>query len=241
MRLAKYLAQAGISSRRHAEELITAGRVKLNGSIVREVVTLVDPQSDWVEVDNGIIGAEPLVYVLLNKPTGYISTVHDPQGRPTVVELTADLPVRLHPVGRLDFDTEGLLLLTNDGEFTNLVTHPRYGIAKEYLVQVEGYLTDAESSYLSQGVELEDGNTAPAAVRIRERNSQFSLLQITLHEGRKRQIKRMCAAVGHQVQKLTRTALGFLDVYGLEAGHYRLLSQAEVERIKKEALDKTYK
>jgi len=236
LRLAKYLAQAGLASRRHAEELIIAGRIKINGVIVREVVTLVDPMTDQVEVDNRLVVAEPHFYALLNKPAGYISTVQDPQGRPTVVELTADLPVRMHPVGRLDYDTEGLLLLTNDGEFTNLVTHPRYRVDKRYLVQVQGYITDAESSHLSRGVVLEDGLTAPAVVRIKERNSTSTTLEVSIHEGRKRQVKRMCAAVGHPVVRLRRIGLGFLDLGGLEVGQYRLLSQDEVERLKREIL-----
>ena len=235
MRLAKYLAQAGVASRRHAEALITAGKVKVNGSVVREIVTLINPGTDLIEVGNRLIGTQPLFYVLLNKPAGYISTVHDPQGRPTVVELTADLPVRLHPVGRLDYDTEGLLLLTNDGEFTNLVTHPRYKIDKKYLAVVKGLVTDNEAAYLQRGVELDDGPTAPARVEVRERGPMQSLMEITIHEGRKRQIKRMCAAVGHQVVKLTRTGLGFLELGGLEVGKYRLLSPDEVDRLKKEA------
>jgi len=152
------------------------------------------------------------------------------------VELTADLPVRMHPVGRLDYDTEGLLLLTNDGEFTNLVTHPRYRVDKRYLVQVQGYITDAESSHLSRGVVLEDGLTAPAVVRIKERNSTSTTLEVSIHEGRKRQVKRMCAAVGHPVVRLRRIGLGFLDLGGLEVGQYRLLSQDEVERLKREIL-----
>ncbi len=235
MRLAKYLAQAGVASRRHGEALITAGRVKVNGSVVREIVTLINPETDRIEVGNRLIGAQKLFYVLLNKPAGYISTVHDPQGRPTVVELTSDLPARLHPVGRLDYDTEGLLLLTNDGEFTNLVTHPRYRIHKKYLAMVKGLVTDEEAAYLQQGVELDDGPTAPARVEIRERSPVQSVMEITIHEGRKRQIKRMCAAVGHQVVNLTRTGLGFLELGGLDVGEYRLLSPDEVDRIKEEA------
>lgn len=235
MRLAKYLAQAGVTSRRHAEALITAGRVKVNGSVVREIVTLINPETDHIEVGNRLIGTQPLFYVLLNKPAGYISTVHDPQGRPTVVELTSDLPARLHPVGRLDYDTEGLLLLTNDGEFTNLVTHPRYRIDKKYLAVVKGLVTDEEAAYLQGGVELDDGPTAPARVEIRGRSPVQSVIEITIHEGRKRQIKRMCAAVGHQVVRLTRTGLGFLELGGLDVGKYRLLSPDEVDRIRKVA------
>jgi len=235
LRLAKYLAQAGVASRRHAEDLITAGRVKVNGSVVREIVTLINPETDRIEVGNRPINTQPLFYVLLNKPAGYVSTVHDPQGRLTVVELTSDLPVRLHPVGRLDYDTEGLLLLTNDGEFTNLVTHPRYKIDKKYLAMVKGLVTDGEAAYLQRGVELDDGPTAPARVEVLERSPIQSVMEITIHEGRKRQIKRMCAAVGHQVVKLTRTGLGFLELGGLEVGKYRLLDPDEVDRLKKEA------
>ena len=232
MRLAKYLAQSGVASRRHAEDLIRAGQVTVNGTVVTEVVTLVDPKTDSIKVGNRRLYAEPLFYVLLNKPAGYISTAHDPQGRPTVIELTADLPVRLHPVGRLDFDTEGLLLLTNDGEFTNLVTHPRYQIDKKYLVKVKGYVTDEEAAHLQQGVEVEDGMTAPAIIKLRNRNQMFTEMEITIHEGRKRQVKRMCAAVGHPVVNLTRTGLGFLELGPLKTGEYRFLSSDEVEGIK---------
>lgn len=232
MRLAKYLAQSGVASRRHAEDLIRAGQVTVNGTVVTEVVTLVDPKTDSIKVGNRRLYAEPLFYVLLNKPAGYISTAHDPQGRPTVIELTADLPVRLHPVGRLDFDTEGLLLLTNDGEFTNLVTHPRYQIDKKYVVKVKGYVTDEEAAHLQQGVEVEDGMTAPAIIKLRNRNQMFTEMEITIHEGRKRQVKRMCAAVGHPVVNLTRTGLGFLELGPLKTGEYRFLSSDEVEGIK---------
>lgn len=238
MRLAKYLSQAGVASRRHAEELISAGRIKLNGSVVKEVATLINPDQDLVTCDDRRVSIPGSVYIILNKPAGYLSTVSDPQGRSTVLELVSNLHVRLHPVGRLDYDTEGLLLLTNDGEFTNLMIHPRYKIKKKYMADVEGYVTDREADILRRGVELEDGTTAPATVKIMERNSSHSILAMTIHEGRKRQVKRMCTAVGHPVLGLTRTALGFLTLDGLAKGHFRFLTPDEVSHLKSLALDK---
>lgn len=237
LRLAKYLSQAGVASRRHAEELISAGRIKLNGSIVTEVATFINPDKDRISCDDLPVSVPLSVYIMLNKPAGYLSTVHDPQGRPTVIELVSDLDIRVHPVGRLDYDTEGLLLLTNDGEFTNLIIHPRYKIEKRYVTEVKGYLTDKAQRDLCLGIELEDGITAPAAVRVIERNSAHTILEISIHEGRKRQVKRMCAAVGNPVIRLTRTGLGFLNLEGLPKGHYRFLGPEEVSKLKSLATD----
>lgn len=236
MRLAKYLAQTGIASRRHAEEYIAEGRIRLNGTVVTEMSTLVDPQTDRIEFDGRPVQVETPIYILLHKPPGYITSSSDPQGRATVLELMEDVKQRIYPVGRLDYDTSGLLLLTNDGEFTNLMIHPRYKIEKEYQACVSGRINDQELQILRQGVVLEDGMTAPAQVRLISRDAQASVIRITIHEGRNRQIKRMCAAIGHPLLRLSRIGLGFLSLEELGSGQYRNLHLDEVERLKGLAL-----
>ena len=238
MRLAKYLAQAGVASRRQAEELIAQGRVKLNGSLVTDLTTPVEPQSDRIEFDNQLVISEEPVYILLYKPAGFICTVNDPQGRATVLELVEPVKKRIYPVGRLDYDTEGLLLLTNDGQFTNLIIHPRYKIDKKYEARVQGYIKDSELNNLRAGVKLEDGVTAPAEVQLIKRDMGSSIIELTIHEGRKRQVKRMCMSVGHPVISLKRRALGFLTLEGLEPGQYRYLGLDEVSRLQAMALHK---
>lgn len=241
MRLAKYLAEAGIASRRKAEEMIAQKRVKVNGETVESQGFKIDPQKDIVEVDDNIVKkCDDKIYILLNKPAGYISSMHDPQGRPTVIQLIKEIEARIYPVGRLDFDTEGLLLLTNDGEFTNLMIHPRYEITKKYEALVKGNITREALNMLKKGVVLEDGLTAPADVKILAQKKYETLLEIKIHEGRKRQVKRMCAAVGHPVIKLKRTAFAFLDLKGINTGEYRYLKPYEVERLKKIALGKEF-
>lgn len=226
-RLQKVLAQRGYGSRRACEELISAGRVRVNG----EVAVLgdrVDPETDAVEVDGRPAPLRAgLVYYLLNKPTGVVSTAQDTHGRATVVDLVPEEP-RVYPVGRLDFETEGLLLLTNDGELTNRLTHPSYGVEKEYLATVEPVPVAAGAlRRLRDGVELEDGMTAPARV------SQPSpgLLRITIHEGRNRQVRRMCEAVGHRVVRLVRVRIGPLSDRRLRPGEWRPLDPAEVRQL----------
>lgn len=239
MRLAKYLAQAGIASRRQAEELIKQGRIKINGSVVLDLTTPVDPESDRVEFDSRLVGSEEPVYIMLYKPSGFICTVNDPRGRATVMELVKKVKQRIYPVGRLDYDTEGLLLLTNDGQFTNLIIHPRYKIDKKYEACIKGYIEDDELDILRAGVNLEDGMTAPAQVRLLKRDECISMIEIIIHEGRKRQIKRMCRAIGHPVVYLKRTALGFLTLQGLEKGQYRHLERDEVKALQAMALHNT--
>ncbi|PKM76762.1 MAG: pseudouridine synthase [Firmicutes bacterium HGW-Firmicutes-15] len=236
MRLAKYLAQAGIASRRQAEEIIRMGRVKVNGNIVTELITLVDSKTDSIEYDGKIVGVEQHVYILLNKPPGYISAVNDPWGRATVLELVGEIKERIYPVGRLDYDTEGLLLLTNDGKFTNLMIHPRYNIDKKYEAYVAGRIKDNELMILRDGVDLEDGMTAPAGIHLISQNDRASIIRLLIHEGRKRQVKRMCAAVGHPVISLKRVAFAFLTLEGVEIGKYRYLQQDEVNRLQEIAL-----
>ena len=223
-RLQKVLATRGYGSRRVCEDLIAAGRVTVNG----EVAVLgrrVDPDADLVEVDGAPVGTKPgLVHYLLNKPPGVVTTAKDTHGRPTVVELVPATP-RVFPVGRLDADTEGLLLLTNDGELANRIAHPRHGLEKEYLATVGGgAVSPGVVRRLRDGIELEDGPTAPAKV------SQPSpgVLRITIHEGRNRQVRRMCDAVGHPVTRLVRTRIGPLQDRRLKPGTWRALTPAEV-------------
>jgi 23S rRNA pseudouridine2605 synthase len=226
-RLQKVLAQRGYGSRRVCEELIVAGRVRVNGAQA-VLGQRIDTQVDLVEVDGRPAPVRPdLVYYLLNKPVGVLSTASDPQGRPTVVALVPDQP-RVFPVGRLDADTEGLLLLTNDGELTNRLTHPRYGVEKEYLVTVAGGEVHAGAlRRLRQGVELDDGMTAPAKVS----QPQPGVLRITIHEGRNRQVRRMCDAVGHPVTRLVRLRIGPLSDRRLQPGQWRMLESAEVHQL----------
>lgn len=230
MRLAKYLANAGIASRRKAETLIADGRVKVNGEQITEQGYKIKP-GDKVEFDGTTIQSEAKIYILLNKPAGYLSTVQDPYGRPTVRELLDGIAERVYPVGRLDLDTEGLLLLTNDGEFSNKMIHPRYQIGKKYQAWVEGRVENHSLKQLEQGVNLDDGPTCPAEVRVLQRKADMTLLELSIHEGRKRQVKRMCQAVGHKVIKLKRTSFAFLTLQGIELGKYRFLTASEVERL----------
>lgn len=230
-RLQKVLAALGWGSRRVCEDLISAGRVTVNG----ETAVLgrrVDADTDRIEVDGVPIGLKPgLVHYLLNKPAGVVTTASDPQGRPTVVELVPNEP-RVFPVGRLDLETEGLLLLTNDGDLAHVLTHPSFGVEKEYLVQVTGGAVSAGSlRALRDGVELDDGRTSPAKV------SQPSpgLLRITIHEGRNRQVRRMCEAVGHEVSRLVRVRIGPISDRTLTPGSWRNLTPAEVRTLAEQA------
>ena len=223
-RLQKVLAALGWGSRRLCEELIADGRVTVNGEVA-ELGRRVDTLVDVVAVDGVPIGVRPdLVYYLLNKPRGVISTAHDPQGRPTVVDLVPQSP-RVFPVGRLDGETEGLLLLTNDGELTHFLTHPSKGVEKEYLVLLRGNprLNESQLKRLRQGVELDDGVTAPAKVSQRSDMT----LSMTIHEGRNRQVRRMIEAIGHDVERLVRTRIGPLVDTRLKPGAWRELSLAE--------------
>ena len=233
VRLQKVLAQAGLGSRRVAEDLIDRGRVRVNGE--RAVLgRRVDPESDVIEVDGAQIGVKAgLVHYLLNKPVGVVTTVSDPQGRPTVVDLVPS-DTRVFPVGRLDADTEGLLILTNDGDLTHRLTHPSFGVEKDYLVMVEGSPSRGALRTLREGVELDDGLTSPAKV------SQVgdSLIRITIHEGRNRQVRRMCESVGHPVLRLVRTRIGPLAERGLAPGEWRELTQDEVRALERAVAQK---
>jgi 23S rRNA pseudouridine2605 synthase len=230
MRLNAFLARAGVASRRRADELICEGRVRVNGQ-PGELNTVVGT-SDVVEVDGLRVERQPLVYVLLNKPTGVVTTASDPQGRPTVVDLV-DHEVRVVPVGRLDVNTSGAILLTNDGPLAHRLAHPRYGVPKAYDVDVEGSPSPTDIDALRAGVQLEDGKTAPAEVRIIRRGSRVSRLEITLHEGRNRQIRRMCEAVGHPVRSLHRRRYAGLRLVGIGPGEWRELTPDEVESLRR--------
>jgi 23S rRNA pseudouridine2605 synthase len=229
-RLQKVLAQAGLASRRACEELIADGRVTVNG----EVAVLgrrVDTEHDTIAVDGVAVAIRPgLVYYLLNKPNGVVTTTSDPQGRRTVVDLVPEEP-RVFPVGRLDADTEGLLLLTNDGDLAHRLTHPSFGVEKEYVAEVGGTPSRGALRRLREGVDLDDGRTAPARVGVLGPHT----LRITIHEGRNRQVRRMCSAVGHPVNRLVRTRIGPIRDRSLRPGTWRLLTTAEVRALERAA------
>jgi 23S rRNA pseudouridine2605 synthase len=222
-RLQKILARAGIGSRRVCEDLIAEGRVTVNGEVAL-LGRRVDVERDRVEVDGIPVGVRPdLVYYVLNKPAGVVTTAADTHGRPTVVELVPSEP-RVFAVGRLDTDTEGLLLLTNDGDLTHRLTHPSFGVEKEYLAEVDGTPSRGAIRQLREGVSLEDGVTSPAKASLQPPN----LLTIVIHEGRNRQVRRMCEAIGHPVRRLVRTRVGPIRDRMLKPGEWRSLTQAEV-------------
>jgi 23S rRNA pseudouridine2605 synthase len=226
MRLNAYLARAGIASRRGADDLIKAGRVKVNdvpGALNTYVHT-----GDRVEVDGKPVTAQALKYVLLNKPAATVTTARDPQGRATVVELVAEIPERVVPVGRLDADTTGALILTNDGPLSHRLAHPRYGVEKVYEAEVEGEPDEAALKQLAEGIDLDDGRTAPAGAR----RLGPTTVELALHEGRKHQVKRMLEAVGHPVLRLHRSRYAGLELGDLASGEWRELTAAEVKALR---------
>jgi 23S rRNA pseudouridine2605 synthase len=230
MRLAKYLAHSGVASRRAAEELIRAGRVTVGDEVVTDPARDVD-ETSGVRFDGDPVAPESLEVHMLNKPAGVVSTARDTHGRKTVTQLVPS-GRRLYPVGRLDADTTGLILLTNDGELANRLTHPRYGVPRTYLAHVEGgNVPEHALRQLREGVELDDGPTQPAKVRQVERG----VLELTIKEGRKRQVRRMCDAIGHPVTELTRIAFGPLRLTNLAPGQHRRLTAAEIERLRSAA------
>lgn len=232
-RLQKLMAAAGICSRRQAEALIEAGRVKVNGRVA-VLGEQADPRADTVLVDDRPLELrEPHVYLLMHKPVGVVTTLRDPGGRAVVTDLLRDVPERVYPVGRLDLTTSGLLLLTNDGALANRLAHPSHQVAKTYLVRVRGILTAEQARHLEEGVELDDGRTAPAKVTEVRSRGGHTWFELTLHEGRNRQVRRMCAALGLPVSRLMRIRYEFLTLEGLAPGQYRRLSNAEVARLKR--------
>ncbi len=226
-RLQKVLAAAGIASRRASEELIEQGRVTVNGQVA-SLGDKCDPTEDVVEVDAERVNVDPeRVYVVLNKPRGVVTTMDDPEGRPTVADLV-NLPQRLFPVGRLDYDTEGLLLLTNDGELTNALTHPSFEVERVYVVLVPGPVRKRTLAQLADGVELEDGLARPKRIRVLETQKSKALLEVVMTEGRKREIRRMLGAVGLTVERLARVSYGGVELGDLRQGKWRFLSQPEI-------------
>jgi 23S rRNA pseudouridine2605 synthase len=231
-RLQKIIAAAGYCSRRRAEELIAAGRVRVDGQIVK-LGDQADAETNIILIDDKPLKvAEDLVYVLLNKPLGTVTTLNDPEGRPVVTDLVCDLSVRLFPVGRLDMNTSGLLLMTNDGALANRLAHPSHQVDKRYLVKVRGQLTEQSIRSLQEGVALDDGLTAPAALANLRYRGGHTWFELTIHEGRNRQVRRMCEALGHQVSRLVRIGYAFLALDGLVPGQKRMLSTQEVARLK---------
>ncbi len=233
VRLQKLIAGTGLASRRKAEALISAGRVMVNGKVVTELGTKVDPGRDHVKVDGKhLSAAQPFVYLMLNKPKHVMSTLDDPGGRTTVKDYLRGVSVRVFPVGRLDFDSEGLMLLTNNGDLAQALFHPRYHVPKTYLIKVKGVLTDEEIRQLERGVKLEDGMTGPAMVKKIRKVEANSWLEITIREGRKHQVKRMLESVGHPVIKLMRVRMGPLTLGNLEPGEFRFLTDREANALR---------
>lgn len=232
-RLQKVLARAGVASRRKAEGLILEGKVKVNGSVVTELGTKVT-NADRVEVEGIQVVKENFVYYLLYKPRGYISTVHDEKGRKTVLDLMPGVEQRIFPVGRLDYDTSGVIIMTNDGDFSYTMTHPKFGIRKQYIAKVKGVPTREALKKLEHGIELEDGLTAPANVKMRsmDKKAQTALIEITISEGKNRQVRRMFDAIGCPVVKLRRESFASLTTVGLNAGEARELTTHEVKQLR---------
>jgi pseudouridine synthase len=234
-RLQKVLSQAGVASRRAAETLIAEGRVSVNGSVIREMGTKADPGVDDIRVDGRRIKApQALRYILLHKPAGYVSTRADPQRRPTVLDLLQGVREYIYPVGRLDYDSEGLLLLTNDGDLAATLTHPRHGVERTYEAQVAGVPDAGALERLRKGIPLDGRRTLPAEVALlnRGRGDRHVVLVMTIREGRNRQVRRMCEAVGHPVRTLTRTRIGPLEDRRLRPGRWRELTPQEVRALK---------
>ena len=231
-RLQKIISQAGIASRRAAEAMILEGRVQVDGVIVRELGVKYDPVQVEIKVDGKAIrSAENHVYYLLNKPKGYVSTTSDERGRRTVLDLLPEVKERIYPIGRLDMNTEGLLLLTNDGELVNGLLHPRYEVQKTYVARIAKGLSEEEITALREGVKLEDGLTAPARVLVLAEEPGRTRVEITIHEGRNRQVRRMFQAVGHEVLALKRTAFAGLTLEGVKRGEHRALADDEIKML----------
>jgi len=233
VRIQKFLSRAGVASRRVAERWMEAGRVRVNGEVVTELGTRVDPDSDTVEVDGEVVTRPPPRWILLHKPRGYLTTRKDPRGRPIVYDLLPDRFRGLRYVGRLDQDTEGLLLLTNEGDTLHRLLHPSYEVEREYRVTVEGHVDDSVLERLESGVPLQDGEARAVRARIHEEAGHGSILELVLREGRKREVRRMCEAVGHPVTHLERTRFGPVELGDLPPGEWRDLTEDEVAAIEK--------
>ncbi len=235
IRLQKYMAEAGVASRRKSEELILQGRVEVNGNVVTVPGTKIDG-TEIIKVDGKVIEPEEnKVYILLNKPVGYISSARDQFERKTVLDLVSNVKERIYPVGRLDYDTSGLILLTNDGELANRMTHPKHEMPKVYRAIIKGVLSQSEISALQAGVIIEDYKTAPAIVKVISEADNNSTVDITIHEGRNRQVRKMFETIGHIVLRLKRIAIGPIKINGLEEGKWRRLDQKEITALRKVA------
>lgn len=235
-RLQKIISKAGIASRREAEILIQNGRVSVNNVVVKELGAKAELEHDIIKVDNQVLGSKKKIYILLYKPKGVVSTLSDPEERTTVTDLLKkEINDRIYPIGRLDYNTEGLLLLTNDGELTHKLTHPSHNIDKTYLAKVKGITSEEKLDLLRIGIELEDGITSPAKVIIKDFDYAKSTtdVEVIIHEGKNRQVRRMFEAIGHPVKQLKRTQYAFLTLRGLKRGQYRHLEEKEVEALKK--------
>lgn len=231
-RLQKIIATAGITSRRHAEELITQGRVSVNGVAVTKLGEKADAAKDIIRIDGKIISTEKTkYYIALNKPSGFVTTLHDPQNRPTVADLIRDVPERVYPVGRLDYDSRGLLLLTNDGDFAQKIQHPRFQKPKIYKVKIQGHLSKEQLKQLSKGVKLDDGVFKPENLRVEKYNDKSSWLRLTLREGRNRIIRRGFEAIGYRVAGLMREAIGDLKLGTLKEAEWRYLTKKEINML----------
>ena len=230
VRLQKFIADCGVTSRRKAEHLITQGRVTINGEVVMELGTKVDPKNDVVMVDGHLadLNAVEPIYLMLHKPRGFVTTLNDPEGRETVMDLVKDVSERIYPVGRLDYLSEGLLLMTNDGEVANMIMHPKYNVQKVYEVKVFGSVTETILNKLRAGAYLEEGFVKPTSVRVIKQLPTKTWLEFRLNEGRNREIRRLCEAVGLTVDKLKRLAIGGLTIEGVAPGKYRLMSRNQM-------------
>lgn len=236
MRINKYIASCGIASRRKAEELILENRVKVNGKIINELSFQINEDKDKVEVDGKLIGLEEkLVYIMLNKPEGYVTTVKDQFDRKSVIDLVKDVGARVYPIGRLDYETSGLLLLTNDGDLTYKLTHPKHEVDKTYIATVKGIPTQSEITNFEKGLYIEDYKTAPAKIKIVKTNIEknYAVCEIKIHEGRNRQVRKMCKEINHPVMNLRRKAMGKIVLKDVEVGKYRYLTNDEINYLKK--------
>ncbi|CDF58175.1 pseudouridine synthase [Thermobrachium celere] len=230
-RIQKYLARCGVASRRKAEELVLSGKVKVNGSVIKEII-LIDPEKDTVEVEGKKVKPEEKrVYIMLNKPTGVITSAKDQFGRRTVLDLV-NVKERIFPVGRLDYDTSGLIILTNDGEVANKLMHPSKEVNKVYVAEVLGVPTKQEMDKFKRGLKIEDYVTAPADIKILKNLGRTSVIEVIIHEGRNRQVRKMCDAIGHKVIKLKRIKIGEIELGNLKEGEWRYLNQNEIEYLK---------
>jgi len=235
VRLQKYIAHAGVASRRKAEELIRSGKVKVNGTVITDMGVVINPEVDVVSVNDHIIHLdEKKVYIMLYKPEGYVTTVSDQFNRPTVMDLIRDIPERIYPVGRLDYDTSGLLLMTNDGELAFRLTHPKFSIIKKYICRIQGVPTEEQLNQLRKGIDIGGYVTAPAYVQIlkQSKHSRDCLVEVRIHEGKNRQIRKMFDKINHPVIQLKRVAIGDLSLKGLQVGQWRHLTEKEIRYLK---------